>query len=69
MVALHTHPVGIHDELQDVAGISGQGSHSCAWDQLTVVLEKQHKKDGLLMTGEHSWINSFPCTCKLPRVL
>lgn len=53
VVTPHTHPVGVHDELQDVAGVSGQGANGCAWDQLTVVLEKYHKY-GLLMMDEHA---------------
>lgn len=50
-ITLHTHPVGVHYELQDIAGVSGQGAHSCAWDQLTVVLEEYHKQ-GLFVMGK-----------------
>lgn len=52
VVALHTHPIGVHYELQDVAGVSRQGAHGGSWDQLTVVLEKYHHKHSLLVTGE-----------------
>lgn len=40
-----TYPIGINDELEDIARISRQDSHGGPWDKFTVVLEDRDGQD------------------------
>lgn len=41
----YSYPIGINDELEDIARISRQDSHGGPWDKLTVVLEDRDDQD------------------------
>jgi len=36
--------ISIHNELNNIPRVIGQQSHSCAWNELTVLLEKTDSK-------------------------